>query len=264
MVERPVGQQTLEQLLDEQRDAVGVLVHEVGDRGRHRSRAQTLADHLPDLCRLQRGQLDQLCDPPLGEHTYPVLHPVGHPGAHRGHTHHRAVGETVGEVLHDGQGLGIRPVQVLQHQQTALLPGDKRQQPGQPLDQGELVGLLVLVGRTARHQARQGGTECRQPRVVGPLLRPQDRQDGFRNRAIGGRGAAVHGPPGQHRHTPPPGRRPQLVHQPCLADPGRAQHPDEPACPAGRLGQRLLQELTLGLQADQRGTADTRGGIRAA
>src|SRR5829696_28931 len=262
-----VGEQAHE-LLGVQRVAAGPFQEQrLGLRRQHRP-AEQRAEQRRGLLVVEGGQRqgDRLgaAGPPAGA----PVEQLG-PGRHHDQQVRRAVQQLLDEVEQGRVG----PVQVLDHQDQGALPGDQVEEPP-PGHEGLLpAGRPLGDGR----EADQRGQSRLQPLAVGGVAghradgRVQLGRDlrgvvGLHDAGLGlddlPQGPEADRLPVGHALAPPPGHQlrlgvdkaGELPHQPALADPGYAEHGDQPR---GMLAERLpvaaSQRRQFLVAADQRG-----------
>ena len=237
------------ELLDEEGDALGAVV----DR-RRQVRRGALAEQPPDQLRRLRGRQGrqgQLVQPAAAAQVVPqAAQPVlarQAVRAVRGDGQHRQPLERLGQPRQQLQARVVRPLQVVQHQQHEPVAGQVRERVAHRLEERRRVG--------GGGRAAQLGEDRRQLRAQPPApvqgigalaqARAERRHDG----AEGGRRLAARAAPEDDD-----GRaRGELLEQARLADPRLAGHEHERA--AARAGARegVLEVLSLGLAADERG-----------
>ena len=157
----------------------------------------------------------------------------------------------VGEVLEDGQGLRVCPLQVVDHQRGRALARERYQQAEDGLPQHQ-PGLRGGDGGFAPlgHERRQRRNERRQvpARADAQPGRAEQRfPDRAQRRPAGGRPADQHRPSLPHR----PGA--ELADQPALADAGRPAHDAHRSAATPRFAQPIdLAVPTHQLTSEQR------------
>ena len=189
--------------------------------------------------------------------------------------------QAVHQAIQQRLGLGVDPVQVLEHQQQRLLLALPQQQPLQRLE-----GALLALGRVepcpggiidgqvqqrqeGRQRRLQGRVERQQlagqllphpPRVVAALdpavaLQQIDHREVAGRLAVGDRAA--------RQHQPALGavRVAELPDQPRLAHPGLADQGDQLTVAGSGLLQRAAERLQLGVATDEPGQAPGGGGL---
>ena len=149
MDERSVRDESGEELLDEERDAVAVALDPRTDLGRHVIRLEAPRDDVVHVAGGERVEAEDgraLVAPQAGERGH---HTILQPGG--AEAEQRVVGERVGEVLHHRKGLGVRPVEVLDDEQSGLRAGEVREpHHGLAEQHGRLVGASCRVAAPLR------------------------------------------------------------------------------------------------------------------
>jgi hypothetical protein len=265
VAEAPLAGEEADDLGDEERVAVGLLVH------RHRQRRRRLhpcdrgyeAGHLRLVQAAQKQPPVVLAAGEVGQDSKQRMSPVhlGVPVA----AHHQQPGtlQLPTQEPQQGQRRRIRPVQVVQHQQQRPAGGGRPQEAGQAVEQPE-AGRLRL-GRRRGRQVRQALADGRHD--LGDVGRTGTHVLAQRRRVAcldigahdldpgpeGGRALSLPAAAPQHQDAAGAGLGGQLLGQPGLADAGLAGQQDHPA-PAGQGGLQVDGERgQLGLAADERG-----------
>ena len=172
--------------------------------------------------------------------------------AQRDDEQHGLTCHVVGEVLEDGQGLRVGPLQVLDHQRGGARAGERRQEAehGFPQHQpGPRRGdrRLAPLGHE-RRQRRHEGRHVSARTDAQPGRAEQRFPDRAQRRSAGGR-------PDRPAPTPPcpTAQRAELADQPALADAGRPTHDPHGAAVTPRLAQPIdLAVPTHQLTSEQR------------
>ena len=163
-------------------------------------------------------------------------------------------GRGVGEVLDEGDGVGVRPVQVLQRQEAAALGAQRPEQPQHAFAEHDgRVGLVDAVGPVAvrgpgGQQPAQGGQERPQLLVSGRAT-PQVPGQRRRDRAV--RTTARHRPAGEHRHARRAGPVDRGFEQSRLADARLPEHDHRGTGAPRPLVDGRTQRRQLGAPPDQ-------------
>ena len=111
--------QPSEQLLDDERHALRLTSYDAEKLGRHHRGVEAHRHHAVDLVRAQSAELDDARAATLAEPAPAALDLMPLAGSHRSDTHGARATEVVAQVLHHSQGLGVGPVEILEHEQRA-------------------------------------------------------------------------------------------------------------------------------------------------
>ena len=247
-VQHAGGDQPGEQLLDEERVAVGVPLQEPHQRRRGVLRLQAGGNH-----RRHAGGWERI-DPKDGGRSAPL-----EPSNHRRHLLGRSgrddapaarVGEGIAEVLDDGERLDVGPVQVLEHEDRGSLGVEQGEQARHRLAEQE----RRVVGRRrrapGRHEPSELTLEPGEARVVGDGTVAEGSEERLGQRPERHGAADGHGPARERIDAGGVGRG---LHQPRLADPGVAHEHDHAAAPLGPARDPIEQAGELVGPSDERG-----------
>ncbi|WP_300008023.1 hypothetical protein [Pseudonocardia sp.] len=143
-----------QQFLDQERHAAGAGQH-VHQAVREVDRAQAPGRHGGDLLRNQRWQVHHGGGPPGTERSGRDPARRIRPGG--GEDEHPLLGDVVGQVLDDREGVRIAPVQVVEHQHRTAARAPHREQPEHSLAQHDrrLGGSHHVVAAPLRHDPAQ-------------------------------------------------------------------------------------------------------------
>ena len=163
----------------------------------------------------------------------------------------RLAGGVVGQVLHQGHRIGVRPVQVLHGDHQPIRP-QAAQQPQHrlPPDSLRVHAAAQASRRAAGHCSRQQGGQVRQPRrqrgIIGQRTSPQQLQQGLSHRPVRSASRGGDSPAHHHQHLPAGSHPRQLPHQAGLADASLTRDDGTAALTGERSGKGRLQRLDLG------------------
>ena len=239
--QRPLRHQSGQDLLDQERDALGPPGDEFVHRGRQVAGVQAGASHVGHRRRAKAAQRQHGGGSARRERAgqrggFAALLISGLPEGDE--AQHPFGGQVVGEVLEQRQRLPVGPVQVLQGEHAARLRGQGAQQPQYRLAEEDRrllprhrlrwppLGNQPSQYRAERAEFLAGRQAARSPGRGQRLGERPER----RGRASG------HGPPGQDGQAVLARRARDLPDQPRLADPGLAGQEHRAA--AARSGRR--------------------------
>jgi hypothetical protein len=205
---------------------------------------------------VERGEVDRRRAAPGAEPAGELAGGRGRRAAQGAHAEHGLVTEVVGEILHDVQGVGIGPVQVLQHHQQPAAGAEPAQQAqhGFAAQRGRLA-RGPLVGRRQPGQ-RHHRLERGQPRRELGLVRgcapdPHGPQHRLGERAVRRARPRRDRPADRHQRALAPDPVDQLAAQPRLAQAWLAADHGEAAAPAERVLQPHPERPELGITPDE-------------
>jgi hypothetical protein len=153
-------------------------------------------------------------------------------------------------MLDDGQRLGISPMQILEHQQAALVPADGAQKAEETLAAHEWVGRRRILPVPLRDEGCQRGPEGHQRRI----RRRWPITEGAQERLGHGahrRARPFDRPPRKHRDAPSGGHGRGLGHEPRFPDPRFTRDNDEPATTRPQRRKRFTQSAQLRCSTDK-------------